>query len=184
MSDEKDDNLNNMDDTDGGGMESKKRGLNPFIIKILSGVAGIVLLITLVVVVCLLVVKCSTTGTGGTGTPDNGLTDIRKPHVEHPAILAMDTPFRQQLRDGKMIQVDIALAYAEKNKKLQTELTQNKAQIRDIVIKTLSKLEANYFSDVDPLSKLEDDLIKQINRMLNEGEIEGIFFQEYTLMGN
>ena len=96
----------------------------------------------------------------------------------------MDTPFRQQLRDGKMIQVDIALAYAEKNKKLQTELTQNKAQIRDIVIKTLSKLEANYFSDVDPLSKLEDDLVKQINRMLNEGEIEGIFFQEYTLMGN
>ena len=52
------------------------------------------------------------------------------------------------------------------------------------VIKTLSKLEANYFSDVDPLSKLEDDLVKQINRMLNEGEIEGIFFQEYTLMGN
>jgi flagellar basal body-associated protein FliL len=34
------------------------------------------------------------------------------------------------------------------------------------------------------LSKLEDDLVKQINRMLNEGEIEGIFFQEYTLMGN
>jgi flagellar basal body-associated protein FliL len=118
MSDEKDD-LNNMDDADGGGMEAKKKGLNPFIIKVLSGVAGIVLLITLVVVVCLLVVKCSSTGTGGAGTPDNGLTDIRKPHVEHPAILAMDTPFRQQLRDGKMIQVDIALAYAEKNKKLQ-----------------------------------------------------------------
>ena len=180
MPDEKDDNFNNMDDTDAGGMESKKRGLNPFIIKVLTGVAGIVLLITLVVVVCLFVVKCSSTGTGGAGTPDNGLTDIRKSRVEHPATLAMDSPFRQQLKDGRMIQVDIQLAYSGDNKKLQTELTQNKAQIRDIVIKTLSKLEANYFSDIDPLSKLEDDLVKQINRMLNEGEIEGIFFQEYT----
>lgn len=184
MSDDRNDDLN-IDDSDDGVKSSKKKSfLNPFLIKILSGVAGIIAILVLMFIVALVTVKCSSAGTGGTGRPDSGLSDIRKPKVEHPMTFDLEKPFRQQLRDGKMIQMNIALAFQARNKKLQMELTQNIPQIRDIIIKTLSRLDSNYFKDGDALGKLQEDLIKQINRMLNEGEIDAIYFQEYTLMGN
>ncbi len=183
MSGERDDL--NMDDGDEVVKTGKKRGgLNPFIIKVLSGAAGIVMLTVLMVVVSLVTVKCSSTGASGTSRPDVGITDIRKPKIEHPMTFNLEDPFRQQLHDGKMIQMSITLAFQAKNKKLQMELTQNIPQLRDIIIKTLSKLDSDYFKDTDPLGKFEEDLIKQINRILNEGEIDAIYFQEYTLMGN
>ncbi|HBD94202.1 MAG: hypothetical protein A2015_14190 [Spirochaetes bacterium GWF1_31_7] len=186
MSDEKSDNLDMEQSDDGGVSSGSKKGsfLNPFIIKVLSGVAAIIGIVVLVVIVSLLTIRCSSGGTGGAGRPDDGIVDIRRQKVTHPETLPLDKPFRQQLKDGKMIQLDIALGFKPKNKKLQAELTQNIPQIRDIIIKTLSRLDSDYFKDEDSLDKLQEDLLKQLNRMLNDGEVERIFFKEYTLMGN
>ena len=169
MSDEKSDNLDMEQSDDGGVSSGSKKGsfLNPFIIKVLSGVAAIIGIVVLVVIVSLLTIRCSSGGTGGAGRPDDGIVDIRRQKVTHPETLPLDKPFRQQLKDGKMIQ-----------------LTQNIPQIRDIIIKTLSRLDSDYFKDEDSLDKLQEDLLKQLNRMLNDGEVERIFFKEYTLMGN
>lgn len=185
MSDEKNDDLN-IDESDDGVKTAAKKGaaLNPFIVKVLSGVASVIGIIILVVVVSLITQKCTSNSTGGAGRPDDGLVDIRKPKVDHPETFPLDKPFRQQLKDGKMIQLSINLGFKAGDKKLQMELTQNIPQIRDIIIKTLSRLDSDYFKEGDSLDKLQEDLLKQINRVLNEGEVQYLFFQEYTLMGN
>lgn len=185
MSDEKND-LDMEQGDEGVSSSSGKKGnfLNPFIIKMLSGVAVVIGIVILVVIVSLLTIRCSGGGTGGAGRPDDGVVDIRRQRVIHPETLSLDKPFRQQLRDGTMIQLNISLGFRPNNKKLQMELTQNIPQVRDIIIKTLARLDSDYFKDPDALGKLQEDLIKQLNRMLNDGEIERIFFEEYTLMGN
>lgn len=184
MADEEEDI--NIDESEDSGKAPQKKGgfLNPFIIKILTGVLGAIGIIVLVIVTSLLTTKCSSSYSGGAGRPDEGVVDIRKKQVDHPETFVLEKPFRQQLKDGKMLQLNIALAFNSKDKKLQIELTQNVPQIRDIIIMALSRLDGDYFRDPEALAKLKEDLLKQINRMLNEGEIEDIYIQEYTLMGN
>lgn len=183
MSDDRADSID-MEQSDDIVSSSSKKGsfLNPLLIKVLGAVATVVFLVILMVVISMLVVKCSGAATGGASSPDGGVVDIRRQKVEHPETLPLEKPFRQQLKDGKMIQLSIHLAFKPGNKKLQMELTQNIPQIRDIIIKTLSRIDSDYFKDGDALDKLQEDLLKQVNRMLNDGEVERIFFQEYTLM--
>ena len=116
--------------------------------------------------------------------PDEWTQDVRRPKTIHLEYLVLEDPFRQQLLDGKMIQLKITLGYRAKDKKLQQEISKIKPEIRDIVIKHLSHLNSDYFVDESgsSLEKLEEDFLKQINRILNNGKIERILFQEYTLM--
>jgi len=63
-------------------------------------------------------------------------------------------------------------------------LSQIKPEIRDIIIKHLSRLKSDYFVDKEgaSLDKLEEDILKQVNRIVNDGKIDRMLFQEYTLM--
>ena len=111
--------------------------------------------------------------------------DVTRPKTEHLEYIALEDPFRQQLLDGKMIQLKITLGYRAGDKKLQQEISQIKPEIRDIIIKHLSHLKSDYFVDEtsgSALEKLEEDFLKQINRILNTGKVDRILFQEYTLM--
>lgn len=98
--------------------------------------------------------------------------------------MELEEPFRQKLLDGKMIQLKVTLGYDAQNKKLQQELTLVKSEIRDIIIKHLSHLSSDYFKDGtdNSMEKLEQDFLKQINRILNNGRVERVLFNEFTLM--
>jgi flagellar basal body-associated protein FliL len=179
MSDERDD-MNMPEDGEGGQTTAKKGGfLSPFIIKIISIAAAAIGVIILSTVVTLIVSSLSKSSSG-TSAPD--VDDIKRTEVEHLEYLAFDSAFRQQLIDGRMIQLKISLGYKPKDKALQTELSQIIPEMRDIVIKQLSRLKSDYFNDENALDRLEEDLLKQINRIVNSGKVERIYFQEYTLM--
>jgi flagellar basal body-associated protein FliL len=154
--------------------------LSPLIIRILSIAALIIVTIIISSIVAIVVVRANRPAV--TSYPDVD-TPFRK-KVEHMAYLELENPFRQQLLDGRMIQLKISLGYQQDNKKLQQEISQIKPEIRDIVIKHLSRLRSDYFVDDEgaSLDKLEDDFLKQINRIVNNGKVERILFQEYTLM--
>ena len=161
--------------------QPQKKGtfLSPFIIKILSLVAGVIGVIIISVLTVLIMTRCAIPSGGATGPDTETPKRIKKIHLEY---LKIDDPFRQQLIDGRMIQLKLSLGYKSKDKKVQQELTQVIPEIRDIIIKHLSRLKSDYFQNEHALDRLEEDLLKQINRILNEGKVEKIFFLEYTLM--
>jgi flagellar basal body-associated protein FliL len=185
MSDEeKQDGINvDTDDGESGGSTPQKKGgfLSPFIIKLLTIAASIIGIVFLVIfLIMLLVPQMVKSGFGGAGAPDT--EGIKRASVEHFEYLRFDDAFTQQLLDGKMLKLKIALGYKGRDKRLQTELTQIVPEMRDIIIKQLSQLKSDYFEDPDALSKLEEDLLKQINRNVNTGKVDRILFQEFTLM--
>lgn len=183
MADEvKIDKKNLVDEEDQESFEQpKKKGfsLSPFIVKLLSLVAAVIGVIIVSVLTVLIMTRCAIPS-GGASAPDSDIPKrIKKLHLEY---LKIEEPFRQQLIDGRMIQLKLSLGYKAKDKKVQQELTQVIPEIRDIIIKHLSRIKSEYFQDEHALDRLEEDLLKQINRILNEGKVEKIFFQEYTLM--
>ncbi len=162
--------------------QSSKKGfsVSPFLIKILGIVAAVIAVIIICVIVVIVMNNVMVQKGGNvTVSPGESITRVKREHHEY---LKIDEAFRQQLIDGKMIQVKISLGYKAGDKKTQQELSQIIPEIRDIVIKHLGRLKGEYFNDENALDKLEEDLLKQINRVLNSGKVEKIYFQEYTLM--
>lgn len=174
-------NINTIDNEESEGIAQpqKKAFLSPFIIKILTLVAGGIGVIIISVLTFIIMARC-VVPSGGASAPDTD-TPKREKRI-HLEYLKIEEPFRQQLIDGRMIQLKLSLGYKAKDKKVQQELTQVIPEIRDIIIKHLSRLKSDYFQDEHALDRLEEDLLKQINRILNEGKAEKIFFLEYTLM--
>ncbi len=165
--------------------QPRKKGsfFSPLVIRILLIIA---LIITIIIIAILVFVIGSsiTSGKYSKIMPEEWGLDIKRAPVIHLEYIPLEDPFRQQLLDGKMIQLKVTLGYRANNKKLQQEISQIKPEIRDIIIKHLSHMKSDYFVDESgsSLEKLEEDFLKQINRVLNEGKIERILFQEYTLM--
>lgn len=159
----------------------KKGFINPFIIKVLTGVLVFIVLVVMMFIVSIIVMQTGRQSTGGASRPV--VEDVREQKKEHLEYFELEDPFRQQLRDGTMIQLQLAIGFTAGDKKIQAELTQNQPEVRDIIIKSLSRLKSDYFQNENPLDKLEEDLIKQINKILNSGRVQRIFFLEYTLMG-
>lgn len=183
----KDDEIELGEEAEAEESKIKKKGLffSPFIIRILLIVATILGMIFISIIVFIIgsqVIKVRAPEV----RPEAWEEEIIKTKREPLEYMELTEPFRQQLLDGKMIQLKISLAYKAKNKKLQQELSQIKPEIRDIIIKHISHLSSDYFVDKESggsaLERLEEDFLKQINRILNTGKVERILFQEYTLM--
>ena len=184
MSDQQNVTDDGLELEEGAEAPSKKRSfLSPFIIRILL-IAALLIAIILIAVIVFIVGSSIVKPTGARIRPDEWGQDIHRSKIMHLDYLILEEPFRQQLLDGKMIQLKITLGYKAKDKKLQQEISNIKPEIRDIVIKHLSHLRSDYFVDEmgSSLEKLEEDFLKQINRILNNGKVERILFQEYTLM--
>ncbi len=183
MSDEEKDDI----EGDIGGQEEaasgtpkKGGGLSPLVVKILSIAASLIAMLIISIVVSMIVIK-SVKPSGPTLTEVDG---IKRQAVTHLDYMDLDATFRQQLLDGRMIQLKVMLGYKTGDKKLQTELSQIKPELRDIIIRHLSRLKSEDFVDQEgaSLDKLERDILKQINRIINDGKVDKLFFQEYTLM--
>lgn len=186
MSNEQQQNIaeNELDlDTSTEAPTKKSSILSPLIIRILM-ITALLIFIIVVAVLVFIIGSSIVSKTGAKTRPDEWGADIHRPQIEHLDYLVLEDPFRQQLLDGKMIQLKITLGYQTDDKKLQQEISKIKPEIRDIIIKHLSHLKSDYFVDDtgSSLEKLEEDFLKQINRILNNGKVERILFQEYTLM--
>lgn len=183
MSDEQD-NINLDDAVDEGAQESVRKGkfLSPFIIRLLTIAAAVIFGIILMVIISMITVRCAASGSTQAGPVPYSDEGIKPARIEHLEYLQIEDPFRQRLIDGKMIQLKLSLGYKAGNKKIQQELTQIIPEIRDIIIKHLSHLKSEDFASDNALDELEEAFIKQVNRIINNGKVERIFFQEYTLM--
>ncbi len=180
-----DDDLDIDESSEEAKPQRKGAFLSPLIIRILIIFAAVLSMIFVAVIVFIIgsqIIKVRSPDV----RPDAWDEQILKTKREQLEYMEIPDPFRQQLQDGKMIQLKITLGYKSKDRALQQELSQIKPEIRDIIIKHLSHLKSTDFADIDSggsaLEKLEEDFLKQINRILNSGKVERILFQEYTLM--
>lgn len=162
----------------------QKKGpfLSPLIVRILLIISALIV-VALIAIIVFIVGSKIATPVGITRLDEWG-EEISRPKTMHLEYIVLEDPFRQQLLDGKMIQLKINLGYKAQDKKLQQEITAVIPEIRDIIIKQLSRMRSDEFTDASgtSLEKLEDSFLKQINRILNNGKVERIFFQEFTLM--
>lgn len=184
MSDEQNAAESELGFDEGVEAQSKKGSfLSPLIIRILLITALLIVIVLIAVIVFMIGSSIVKTGPSQIRTDvwDEGVFRKKVVHLDY---LVLEEPFRQQLLDEKMIQLKITLGYKANDKKLQQEISKIKPEIRDIVIKHLSHLKSDDFVDEtgSSLEKLEEDFLKQINRILNNGKVERILFQEYTLM--
>ncbi len=186
MSDEQNVEEGGLDLEDQSQDQPRKKGpfLSPLIIRILMIVALLISMVLISIVVVIIGLSLSK-GRDIRTMPEEWGQQITRGKVMHLEYLPLEDPFREQLADGKMIQLKITLGYRSDNKKFQQELGSVIPEIRDIVIKQLSHLRSDYFTDENgntSLDRLEEDLLKQINRILNEGKVDRILFQEFTLI--
>ncbi|MCU0822489.1 MAG: flagellar basal body-associated FliL family protein [Spirochaetes bacterium] len=185
MSDEPD-NIELDESEEGAAPEAsggKKGGkfLSPFIIKMLTFAIGGILVTIWIVILFMVLIRC-TSSPQPTSSNVPQTQQITRQAVEHLEYHNIEDAFRQRLIDDSMVQIKISLGFKEGNKKIGQELSSANAEIRDVIIKQLSHMKGEDFKKPNALDELEEALVKQINRLLNTGKIERVFFQEYTLM--
>jgi flagellar FliL protein len=56
-----------------------------------------------------------------------------------------------------------------------------KPVIRDVVIEVLSSKQIEEIATIDGKQRLKDDLVKVINKRLNDGQIVNIFFAKFVI---
>jgi len=80
-----------------------------------------------------------------------------------------------------LVRIKLQIGYEKRNLKLQTELNDRRAQLRDLILfffKGRKKEEMDTKQEVEELKK---SLVNQINRIMQNGEIEAIYFEEFTV---
>lgn len=80
----------------------------------------------------------------------------------------------------RYIKVKVNIGYDEKNKKLEEELTIKQTVIRDAIIFHFTNLKSEDVKNQDEV-EMKEELMISINNTLEEGKIEGIYFDEYTV---
>lgn len=75
------------------------------------------------------------------------------------------------------VSLDIELGSEE----LSAEMDQKKSLIRDIVIRALSSKTFEEVSTMKGKDRLKDEIVKDINQVLSDGQIRNIFFTDFVV---
>jgi flagellar FliL protein len=67
------------------------------------------------------------------------------------------------------------------SEELTPEVEMKKPVIRDVVIEVLSSKQIEEIATIDGKQRLKDDLVKVINKRLNDGQIVNIFFAKFVI---
>jgi len=79
------------------------------------------------------------------------------------------------------IKLKISLAYEGGNMGLQTELTERRRQIRDLIIGTLNSKTKEALHSWQQKEDFKSELVKRINALLQYGEIKDIYYMDVMI---
>ena len=80
-----------------------------------------------------------------------------------------------------LVRIKLKLAYEAGDIKLMTELNARRAQIRDIIMLFFNDKKKRNLDTALKKRKLKGELMKTINRILIDGEIKNIFYEEFSV---
>lgn len=101
-----------------------------------------------------------------------------------PLAIFMLDDFRINTADidePRFVRVKINLAYNQGNKQLQNELVERKIQLRDVILRILNRKEKRDIDTVEGKERLKEEIKKEINNVLMNGEIEDVYFDEFVI---
>jgi|YNPMSStandDraft_2_1061718.scaffolds.fasta_scaffold00176_32 flagellar FliL protein len=101
-----------------------------------------------------------------------------------PLAIFMLDDFRLNTADidePRFVRAKIILGYNGGNKQLQTELVERKVQLRDIVLRILNRKEKRDIDTEEGKERLKEEIKKEINNILVNGEIEEVYFDEFVI---
>ncbi len=75
----------------------------------------------------------------------------------------------------------MSLGYDDKNKPLTTELSQRKAEIRDIILRILNSKQKSQLDENVDKERLKEEIKKSINNVLIHGEIQEVYYDEFVI---
>lgn len=162
--------------------ESGKRvGFLPAIVlKVLKWVAIVVAILILVIVVVVITVRALV----GETTAYTGVVPMSEDVQPVPETLAFFTnlgQIRGQTNDAQPASfvADVALGYEMGNNTLAAEITTRSTRIYNIVLVYLSKKTANELHPKNA-EKLQEELLREINRIMSTGKIKAVLFKELS----
>lgn len=79
------------------------------------------------------------------------------------------------------VRVALSLGYNPNNKQLQQELTDRGTQIRDIILSLLNSKEKNQIDEFLEKEQLKEEIRRTINNILINGEVEAVYYTEFTV---
>jgi flagellar FliL protein len=79
------------------------------------------------------------------------------------------------------VKMKLNLGYETGNLRLQTELSERRRQIKDLILLTLNEKTAEELHSKGQKEELKDELMKLINGLLREGEIKAIYYEDFMV---
>ncbi len=79
------------------------------------------------------------------------------------------------------VRMKMSIGYEKNNLLLQTELSERRIQIFDLILLTLNGKKKNDLDTAQKKQDLKDELIKKINALLTNGKIDDIYYKEFSV---
>lgn len=80
-----------------------------------------------------------------------------------------------------LVRIKLQLGYQKKALKLQTELNERRAQIRDLILLFFNDKKKEDMDNAAKKRKLKKSLMNRINSILINGQIEDIYYEEFSV---
>lgn len=154
------------------------------IVKIL-GYALIAILVIIVTVLINLFIQSQTAKTNKQLTLQDQRWEEKKP--EPPAIFSLGE-FKINTADKDethFLKVTVYLGYENKKKemaKLQSELNERRVQLQALLEEILMSKTKDEIDEPGELDQLKEEIMGRVNGVLNEGQVQDIFFVDYSIM--
>lgn len=178
MADEE--NLEIEDEGDAKPVETKRKiGLSPLIVKILIGVAAILIVGLISGGIAFLVSRSVGRATGVQG----GIADDMVKSAP-PTYYVITPEFNVNTADldvARYVRVNIVLAYRTNVKQLSAELPERAYVMKDRITTILSSYTYNTLRTNDGREQLKQDIKREINSMLRNGQIDDVLFDSFLL---
>lgn len=178
----------NLDLEEGGAEEGgenkdkppkKKFGLSPLIVKILIGIAAILVIALISGLIAFFVSRSVGKAAGVQG----GITDdmIKQPP---PTYFAISPEFNVNTADmdvARYVRVSVVLTYTANTKKLAAEIPERVYMMRDRIATILSSYTYDELRTNEGREQLKADIKREINSMLRNGQIDEVLFDSFLL---
>lgn len=81
-----------------------------------------------------------------------------------------------------VLKIKIALGYNKKNTDLKTELETKHFEIRTRIYDIISEKTLSVLDEISEREYLKQHIQREVNKLLNNGKIEAVFFEEFAIL--
>ena len=179
----------NFGDDDGGegeGGQAEAAGGGGGLKRFLSGTILKVLMYVAAGIAVIIIAAVTASAVAGGKSKDNAYAQDQKAMEQKAPPLATFElkEFMSNTADvdtTHFVRMKMSIGYEKNNLLLQTELSERRMQIFDLIMLTLNGKRKEDLDTAQKKQDLKDELIKKINGLLQNGKIQDIYYAEFSV---